>query len=78
MSLAMRDSADDPRFQRAVEISQEKIHTLADFWPLTGPLLDAPIEDAKARERWLDERGRAISPKCAPRSLGRRRFAGRH
>jgi glutamyl-tRNA synthetase len=50
---------DDPRFQRAVEISQEKIHTLADFWPLTGPLLDAPIEDAKARERWLDERGRA-------------------
>ncbi|MFI4993733.1 MAG: glutamate--tRNA ligase [Solirubrobacterales bacterium] len=50
---------DDPRFQRAVEISQEKIHTLADFWPLTGPLLDAPVEDAKARERWLDERGRA-------------------
>jgi len=50
---------DDPRFHRAVEISQEKIHTLADFWPLTGPLLDAPVEDAKARERWLDERGRA-------------------
>jgi glutamyl-tRNA synthetase len=50
---------DDPRFQRAVEISQEKIHTLADFWPLTGPLLDAPVEDAKARERWLDEHGRA-------------------
>ncbi len=52
-------SRDDPRFSRAVEISQEKIHTLADFWPLTGPLLDAPVEDAKARERWLDERGRA-------------------
>ncbi len=50
---------DDPRFQRAVEIGQEKIHTLAGFWPLTGPLLDAPVEDAKARERWLDERGRA-------------------
>jgi glutamyl-tRNA synthetase len=49
---------DDPRFSRAVEISQEKIHTLADFWPLTGPLLDAPVEDAAARERWLDERGR--------------------
>ncbi len=52
-------SRDDPRFARAVEISQEKIHTLADFWPLTGPLLDAPVDDAKARERWLDERGRA-------------------
>jgi glutamyl-tRNA synthetase len=51
---------DDPRFSRAVAISQEKIHTLADFWPLTGPLLDAPVDDAAARERWLDESGRAI------------------
>jgi glutamyl-tRNA synthetase len=50
---------DDPRLARAVEISQEKIHTLADFWPLTGPLLDAPVEDVKARERWLGEQGRA-------------------
>ena len=50
---------DDPRFVRAVEISQEKIHTLADFWPLTGPLLDAPIDEPKARERWLGEQGRA-------------------
>jgi glutamyl-tRNA synthetase len=52
-------SRDDPRFARAVEISQEKIHTLADFWPLTGPLLDAPIDEPKARERWLGEQGRA-------------------
>jgi glutamyl-tRNA synthetase len=52
-------SRDDARFARAVEISQEKIHTLADFWPLTGPLLDAPIDDPKARERWLGEQGRA-------------------
>ena len=50
---------DDPRFARAVEISQEKIHTLADFWPLTGPLLDAPIDDVNARERWLGDDGRA-------------------
>ncbi|HTZ87909.1 MAG TPA: glutamate--tRNA ligase [Solirubrobacteraceae bacterium] len=49
---------DDPRLPRAVEISQEKIHTLADFWPLTGPLLDVPIDDPKARGRWLDEQGR--------------------
>jgi glutamyl-tRNA synthetase len=54
---------DDPRFPRAVEISQEKIHTLADFWPLTGPLLDAPIDDAKARERWLGEAGRTTLAK---------------
>ncbi len=50
---------DDPRLERAVQISQEKIHTLADFWPLTGPLLDRPVEDTKARERWLGEQGRA-------------------
>jgi len=50
---------DDPRLAGAAAISQEKIHTLADFWPLTGPLLDAPVQDAKARERWLDEHGRA-------------------
>jgi glutamyl-tRNA synthetase len=50
---------DDPRLERAVQISQEKIHTLADFWPLAGALLDAPVEDQKARERWLEESGRA-------------------
>ncbi len=53
------DTADDSRLARAVAISQEKIHTLADFWELTGPLLDAPVDDPKARERWLGEEGRA-------------------
>ena len=43
----------------ATRISQEKIHTLADFWPLAGPLFDGPVDDPKARERWLDEQGRA-------------------
>ncbi len=53
------DGAEDRRLPRAVEISQEKIHTLADFWPLTGPLLDEPVDDPPARERWLGEEGRA-------------------
>jgi glutamyl-tRNA synthetase len=44
--------------EQAVRISQEKIHTLADFMTLTGPLLDAPVDDPKARERWLGEDGR--------------------
>jgi glutamyl-tRNA synthetase len=69
---------DDPRFQRAVEISQEKIHTLADFWPLTGPLLDAPIEDAKARERWLDERGRATLAEVRAALAGAPAFSQAH
>ncbi|HEY4996726.1 MAG TPA: glutamate--tRNA ligase [Solirubrobacteraceae bacterium] len=45
--------------EQAVQISQEKIQTLADFIPLTGSLLDGPREDAKARERWLGAEGRA-------------------
>jgi glutamyl-tRNA synthetase len=42
----------------AVAISQEKIHTLADFWPLAGFLFDGPGDDPKAREIWLDDEHR--------------------
>jgi glutamyl-tRNA synthetase len=36
-----------------VEISREKMQTLADFWPLAGPLVEAPTEyDPKAWEQW--------------------------
>jgi glutamyl-tRNA synthetase len=52
-------ATEDSRFARAVAISQEKIHTLADFWPLTGPLLNGTSDDPKARRRWLDDVGRA-------------------
>src|SRR6476469_744555 len=43
---------------RAARISQEKIHTLAEFWPLAGPLFDGPADDPAARGRWLDAAGR--------------------
>ncbi len=43
----------------AVRISREKIHTLADFWPLAGSLFDGPVDDPKARERWLGQDGLA-------------------
>jgi glutamyl-tRNA synthetase len=46
--------------EAAARISQEKIHTLADFWPLAGALFDGPVDDPGARERWLGEAGRAI------------------
>ncbi|MDQ6810629.1 MAG: glutamate--tRNA ligase [Actinomycetota bacterium] len=52
-------ASEDPKLARALAISQEKIHTLADFWPLAGALLDGPVEDPQARERWLGEEGRA-------------------
>lgn len=37
----------------AVAISEEKIQTLADFWPLAGFIFDGPGEDGGAREKWL-------------------------
>ncbi len=43
----------------AVEISREKIQTLADFWPLAGFIFDGPADDPAARERWLGEDGLA-------------------
>jgi glutamyl-tRNA synthetase len=42
----------------AVEISREKMQTLADFWPLAGFIFDGPGDDPKAREKWLSEGGR--------------------
>jgi glutamyl-tRNA synthetase len=53
------DARQDPRFAGAVAISQEKIHTLADFWPLAGSLVDGLVLDARACERWLTEDGRS-------------------
>ena len=44
----------------AVAISQEKIQTLADFWPLAGFIFDGPADDPAAREKWLGEDGRAV------------------
>jgi glutamyl-tRNA synthetase len=44
----------------AVAISQEKIGTLADFWPLAGFLFDGAADDPKAREKWLDEDHREL------------------
>jgi glutamyl-tRNA synthetase len=37
----------------AAAISQEKIQTLADFWPLTSFFFDGPADDPALREKWL-------------------------
>jgi glutamyl-tRNA synthetase len=42
-----------------VAIAQEKMQTLADFWPLAGFIFDGPADDPKAREKWLGDDGRA-------------------
>jgi glutamyl-tRNA synthetase len=40
-----------------VEISREKIQTLAEFWPLAGFLYDGPVDDAAAWEKTLGAEG---------------------
>jgi glutamyl-tRNA synthetase len=49
----------DGDLRPAVEISEEKMQTLADFWPLAGFIFDGPADDPKAREKWLGDDGRA-------------------
>jgi glutamyl-tRNA synthetase len=41
----------------AVEISAEKIQTLADFWPLAGFFFDGPADDPAAFERVISRDG---------------------
>jgi glutamyl-tRNA synthetase len=41
----------------AVEIAQDKISTLAEFWPLTHFFFDGPAHDPAARERVLEAPG---------------------
>jgi glutamyl-tRNA synthetase len=48
----------DGDLRPAVAISEEKMQTLADFWPLAGFIFDGPSDDPKAREKWLGDEGR--------------------
>src|SRR5215216_6815853 len=41
----------------AVEIAQDKISTLSEFWPLTHFFFDGPADDPAARERVLETPG---------------------
>ncbi len=50
-------SADRALLEGALQISQEKIQTLADFWPLAGFFFTGPREDPSAKERWLSGDG---------------------
>jgi glutamyl-tRNA synthetase len=60
LALRLEAFTGHEQLEQAARISQEKIQTLADFLPLTGALLDGPIDDPKARARWLDEKGREV------------------
>jgi glutamyl-tRNA synthetase len=46
-----------PGLRDAVAISEEKIQTLADFWPLVSFVFDGPVHDPAAFERVLGKAG---------------------
>src|SRR3954447_165101 len=48
----------DGDLRPAVAISEEKMQTLADFWPPAGFIFDGPADDPKAREKGLSDDGR--------------------
>jgi glutamyl-tRNA synthetase len=53
----------------AVEISREKIQTLADFWPLVGFIFDGPADDPKAFEKVICRDGGVETLKAARNAL---------
>jgi glutamyl-tRNA synthetase len=53
----------------AVEIAQDKISTLAEFWPLTHFLFDGPADDPAARERVLEAPGGRAALEAARAAL---------
>ncbi|HEX3391211.1 MAG TPA: glutamate--tRNA ligase [Solirubrobacteraceae bacterium] len=57
---AQAAGADRALLEGAVAISQEKIQTLADFWPLARFFFFGVAQDGAARERWLGERGLTV------------------
>ena len=54
-----RRSPAAPGLRDAVAITQEKISTLDEFWPLARSFFDGPVDDPTAREKFLGRRRRA-------------------
>ncbi len=60
LGAAKAVEVDRERLEGVVAISQEKIQTLADFWPLSRFFFCEIAPDVSARERWLGEQGLAV------------------
>lgn len=53
--------ADPGKLSQAVQISQEKIQTLKEFWPLAGFFFQQRETEENARARWLGENGIGVA-----------------
>jgi glutamyl-tRNA synthetase len=56
LSARLEDYTGRIGLRDAVAITQEKISTLEEFWPLAGSFFDGPTDDPAARERVLGPR----------------------
>jgi glutamyl-tRNA synthetase len=54
----------------AVEITEEKIQTLSDFWPLVSFLFDGPVDDPKAFDKTIRGDGGVEALTAARAALG--------
>jgi glutamyl-tRNA synthetase len=54
----------------AVEITEEKIQTLGDFWPLVSFLFDGPVDDPKAFDKTIRRDGGVEALTAARSALG--------
>src|SRR5918998_2116015 len=53
----------------AVAVTQEKISTLDEFWPLARSFFEEPVDDPAARERYLAPEAGAAAPSAARAAL---------
>jgi glutamyl-tRNA synthetase len=56
LTARLEEYTDRRGLRDAVAITQEKISTLEEFWPLAGSFFDGPTDDPQARERVLGPR----------------------
>ncbi|MCK9248832.1 MAG: glutamate--tRNA ligase [Solirubrobacteraceae bacterium] len=59
----------DELLRTAVAISQEKIATVDDFWPLAGFLFAGPVDDEKARAKFLTSEAHRANLRAARDAL---------
>jgi glutamyl-tRNA synthetase len=67
--LSVFTGRSDLDLDAAAAASQEKLHTLADFWPLVGPLYDGVVDDERARAKVFADASAATGLAAAREAL---------
>ena len=62
---------DRARLAEACRVAQDKAQTLDEVWPLIRFVFTEPVDDEKARKKFLGPRASRLSGKCTRRSRGR-------